>query len=199
MTTAASKWLEALTPEQRQQATFAIDARREGPLELHPDQHVPAQGRAVEGNDRAAAQAGARAAQGRPQPEGLPDRYRDHGARSPPACDRKLGWPEGRERPRPRALLLHHLRHAVSRRARGAGASRAITSRCTSRSPTTPRSPTRRRSSAPIPPRCASKGRRRACASSGTHGGRGAGADGDVRRRAAHVGDLSTRSRRATS
>ena len=52
---------------------------------------------------------------------------------------------------RPRALLLHGLRHARAEGRAGAGASRAITSRCTSPSPTaTPSSP-RRRSGAPNP------------------------------------------------
>ena len=35
MTTAANKWLEALTSEQRQQATFAIDSEEKAPLALH--------------------------------------------------------------------------------------------------------------------------------------------------------------------
>ena len=167
MTAAATKWLETLTPEQRQQATFPQQQRREGPLELHSHEHVPAQGRAVEGNDRAAAQAGARAAQGKPQPEGLPYRNVNHGARDAPARDRELRRQERRKRPRPRALLLHALRHAVAKERLGIGASRAITSRCTSPSGTTPPSTTRRRSSERTRRKFASKARRRACESSG--------------------------------
>ena len=113
MTTAASKWLEALTPEQRQQATLRHRRRRKGALELHPHEHVAAQGRAVEGDERAAAQARARAAQGGSQPEGLPDRHVNHGARDHPPRDRELGRQEGRERARSRALLLHRVRGAI--------------------------------------------------------------------------------------
>ena len=77
---------------------------------------------------------------------GQRQRRRDHGAR-------------------PRALLRLGLRDAVEPRPRGAGASKAITSRCSSRSSTARWSPTRRSSSGRTRPKCG-RGRRRACGSS---------------------------------
>ena len=44
MTTAATKWLEALTPEQRQQATFAIDAEEKVRWNFIPTNMFPRKG-----------------------------------------------------------------------------------------------------------------------------------------------------------
>ena len=87
----------------------------------------------MEGNDRAAAQAGARAAQGRPQPEGLPDRHGNHGARES-SCTRSRTRTAGKARtsatPSSTSSRIFGTPSAEERR--GAGASKAITSRCTS-------------------------------------------------------------------
>ena len=83
-----------------------------------------------------------------------------HRARARAARDRDV-----RPDARSRALSPHDLRHAEQDRARGAGASRAITCRSTSRWPATAWPSTRRASSAPIRPTCR-RARRRACACS---------------------------------
>ena len=84
-------------------------------LELHPDQHVSAAGSPDQGDDRAAAQARARAAQERPESARLHHHHRDHErARGHPARHRGGGARREtrRQHPRSRALFLHGVRHA---------------------------------------------------------------------------------------
>ena len=62
-----------------------VRSRRAHALELHSRRDVPAQRPADQGDDRAAAEAGARAAEERPERSRLPDLHVDHPAREHPA------------------------------------------------------------------------------------------------------------------
>ena len=67
-------------------------------LELHPDRGLSAQRPDDQGDDRGAAPARARSAQGRPEPAGLSDGDGDHGSRNRARRPRAAG--AGRRRPR---------------------------------------------------------------------------------------------------
>ena len=84
MANAATAFLNSLSAEQRQQAVFPFDSDERTALELHPDRSVPAQRPDRQRDDRGAAEAGARPAEGRAEPARLPDRFRHHGSRN--AC-----------------------------------------------------------------------------------------------------------------
>ena len=99
MTTAANRWLEALTPEQRQQATFPNHTEEKVRWNFIPTYMSPRKGvpwKEISYPQRKLAHELLKAGLSH---EGLRDGHLDHGARDHPACDRKLGWQEGRERP----------------------------------------------------------------------------------------------------
>ena len=161
MTTAANRWLEALTPEQSA-GDLPERYRGEGRWNFIPTNMFPRKG--VPWKEMSDPQRKlARTSQSRPQPEGLRDGHLDHGARDHPACDRELGWQEGRERPRPRALLLHDLRRALSQEhlgLAGRGPSRVVAFHDRQRHGGRQHAGILRYQSG----KCASTGRRRACA-----------------------------------
>ena len=166
MTTAATKWLESLTPVQRQQATFANDAEEKVRWNFIPTNMFPRKGvpwKEMSEPQRKLAHELLKAGLSQ---KGYLTATANHGARDPPPCDRELGRQEGRERTRSRALLLHHLRRAVGQECLGLARRRssplaALHDRQQHRGRQHPGVFRHR-----IPRRCASKGRRRACASS---------------------------------
>ena len=133
---------------RRRARQSAAPVRRPRPprLALHAAQP---QRRRAEGARRARPRSGACAAQERALGRGLPQGRQHHRARARAARDRDV-----RPDARSRALPPHDLRHAEQRPARGAGASRDITCRSTSRSPATTWPSTRRASSARTRPPC---------------------------------------------
>ena len=68
MTAAATKFLEGLTPEQRPQASFPLDTEERTRWNFIPTNMFPRKGVPIKEMTEAAAQAGARPAQGRARP-----------------------------------------------------------------------------------------------------------------------------------
>ena len=170
MAAAANRFLESLTPEQRQQAAFPFDVGRAPALALHPDRDVPAQGADDQGDDRAAAQARARPAQGRAEPARLPRPRRRSwisrpcSARSrPPSAPPRPAAAQRAARARPGALLLLGVRHAVGEGHVGLARRRASRLAAFHGREAARWSRARRRSSARTRRKCA-RDRRRDCA-----------------------------------
>ena len=115
MTAAATKWLEGLTPEQRQQATFPIDSEEKVRWNFIPTNMFPRKGVPWKEMAEPQRKLAHELLKAEPEPEGLPHDNVDHGARDDPARDRELRRAEGRERARSRALFLHALRHALAK------------------------------------------------------------------------------------
>ena len=143
MADAANAFLGDLERRAEIQGDLQVRGRFALRVPLHAARpHRPA----AQGDERGAAQQGARAAQDRPEHARLHHRDDDHRPRERAQGDRAAAHRAERHRPRPRAVLRVDLRHARAR-VHGAGSSKAITSRSTSRSSTTSRSCSRRRSS----------------------------------------------------
>ena len=144
MAKSATAFLDSLTPEQREKAADAPRLRRSHALELHPDQHVSAAGPPHQGDDRAAAQAGARAPQERRSASAatpttttimndLEAILRDTEAAARAAKPQRRGPGNIRD---PELYFFTVFGTPGRKGHAGAGASKGTTSRCTSPSPT---------------------------------------------------------------
>ena len=169
MAAAATSFLGSLSPEQRQKATFAFESDERTHWHFIPTDAFPRKGLTLKEMNEAPAGAGPRTAEGGLEPARLPDGHADHGSR-----ERSSGRSSSATGPSGSGaenMVRDPERYFVSvfgtpsTRPPGAGASRVITCRCSSRSSTARWSPTRRSSSDRTRPRCA-RGRRRVSGSS---------------------------------
>ncbi len=122
MVTAANKFLEGLTPEQRQQAALPLDSDDLTRWHYVPTNQFPRKGLPIKDMTEPQRKLAHDLLRTGLSQRGYTDGDRHH-ATSRRCCGRSRAQPKpgGGLQPRPGALLLHDLRHALGEGRRGAG------------------------------------------------------------------------------